>query len=175
MIGRPKAAILPIVSLDLWIEALSNSIIEVRRHFDALESKILQRFFKNHEKVKDAVLPLLIVKYNMPLLVIAAIIEIYGSLSALETRIRFLASTQPLFLWSELLMILSSMLIISFPLFNTLRYSAETNWRFNRFKWLSKWGPTTPSTRYRMPNSNLKYLLRLVLLMEIWYYFIRAS
>ncbi len=57
------------------------------------------------------------------LLLIAAIMDIYGSRSAFDTRILFLAYTQPRFLESEILMMLSSMLITSFSSARTLMYS----------------------------------------------------
>ena len=73
--------------------------------------------------MSEVVLPWFIVKKTLPLLETAAMILIWGSLSALETSILFLAWAQPLRRWSVLRMILSSMLKTSLPAFKTLMYS----------------------------------------------------
>ncbi len=48
-------------------------------------------FERNRRKVKEVVLPWLMVKKTLPLLDTAAMMLIYGSLRALDTNIRFLA------------------------------------------------------------------------------------
>lgn len=54
-------------------------------------SRRRQSFERNNRKVKEVVLPWLMVKKTLPLLDTAAMMLIYGSLSALETNILFLA------------------------------------------------------------------------------------
>jgi hypothetical protein len=68
-----------------------------------------------------------------PMLVIAAIIDICGSLKALEVNTRLPALTQPRFLESVDLMMLSSMFITSLPAFSYLIYSAAATYLLSKF------------------------------------------
>ena len=69
-----------------------------------------------------------------PLLVIALITDIYGNLRPFDTRIRFFAYTHPILLESEYLIILSSILMISFSSLRFLIYSYAASYRISRFK-----------------------------------------
>ena len=102
------------------------------------------------------------VKNTLPLLEIAAIMLIWGRRRAFETKIRFFARAHPLFLWSVLLTILSSILKISVPAFNALMYSKAATCLLRRVECSSNRWPTTPKTRYLIPSTSQRYCLRMV-------------
>ena len=102
------------------------------------------------------------VKKTRPLVEIAAIMLIWGNRRAFETSILFFASAQPLFLWSVLLIMLSSMLKISVPAFIALMYSNAAAYLLRRVECSSNRWPTTPSTLNLIPSSYRRYCLRIV-------------
>ena len=111
-------------------------------------------------------------KNTLPELEIAAIMLIWGSRRAFDTKILFLARAHPLFLWSVLLIMLSSILKISVPLCKILRYSKAAICLFRRVECSSNRWPTTPSTRYLIPSTSLRYYLnKVVPTFILWSFF----